>query len=144
MASLAMLSKGQEVQIDRFSELVPMADYVPPSDLDSFPSMYYPTDYRILNCWECFEAQGKVCIDGGHNSLYHHTKSSDPGNLFCCKPDSTDEFCTNGATHDYEGIEENVEIVCSEPSYGASSKFENILTNNRNHQMFAFCPTINH
>ena len=33
-----------------------MADYVP-SDSS------YPKDFRILDCWQCFEAQGKVCMD---------------------------------------------------------------------------------
>jgi len=116
---------------------------VPPNDFPSGSKYYYPEEYRIINCWECFEAQGKMCSELGHNSLYHLTKSSDKGNAFCCKPDSTDSYCQHGATHDYQD-EEDVTTVCSQPSVGATSQYSNILTNNRNHQMFAFCPAINH
>lgn len=49
--------------IDRTRPLVPMISYSPPSDLDNDPNYYYPEEYRILNCWECFEAEGKICID---------------------------------------------------------------------------------
>lgn len=129
--------------VDLTYPLVPMEEYQPPNDLDGNPKFYYPTEYRILNCWECFEAQGKMCLDAGHNSLYHHTKTSDPGGAFCCKPDSTDGYCQHGAIHDHEG-ESEITTVCSPPSLGATSKYTNVLTNNRNHQMFAFCPTINH
>lgn len=80
-----------------------MKDYVPPSDFDNVPGMFYPTDYRILNCWECFQAQGKVCHEKGHNSLYYYTKSSDPGNTFCCKPDVNTGFCEDGSFHDHPG-----------------------------------------
>lgn len=87
-----------------------MADYVPPSDFDNDPNNYYPSDYRILNCWECFEAQGKICTDFGHNSLHHHTKSSNPGNAFCCKPDANDGYCKNGHTYDHEGVENDITV----------------------------------
>lgn len=58
MAGLAIQSSKQEAHpmVDSFSPLVPMKDYVPPSDLDNDPNYYYPTDYRILDCWKCFEA----------------------------------------------------------------------------------------
>lgn len=131
--------------IDRTRPLVPMASYSPPNDLNGNNFYYYPSEYRVLNCWECFEAEGKICTDFGHNSLYHHTKSSDPGNAFCCKPDSKDGYCQDGAKHDYDGVEEGIVSVCSEPSNGApNSKFQSILTNGKNHQMFAYCPSINH
>lgn len=110
-----------------------MADYVPPSDFDNDPNNYYPSDYRILNCWECFEAQGKICTDYGHNSLHHHTKSSNPGNAFCCKPDANDGYCKNGHTYDHEGVENDITVQCSPQSFGATNEFENVLTGNRNH-----------
>jgi len=97
LASLATYSKqagGPTEMVDITRPLVPMDSYLPPNDLDNVPDFFYPTEYRVLNCWECFEAEGKVCMDLGHNSLYHHTKSSDPGNVFCCKPGSTDPYCT--------------------------------------------------
>lgn len=123
---------------------VPMVDYVPPSDLDNHSNLHYPTEYRILDCWECFEAQGKVCSDAGHNSLFHHTKSSNHGDAFCCKPDASNNYCQTGNKHDHYGAEHEISTVCSEPSTSASNQFSSILTNGRNHQMFAFCPSINH
>lgn len=147
LASLVSLSIQDEEKlalIDRTRPLVPMAEYTPPSDFDNNPKLYYPNYYRVLNCWECFEAEGKICMDSGHNSLYHHTKSSDPGSAFCCKPDSDEGYCKHGAAHDHEGEEEGIESVCSQPSKGGLSKYSSILTSGKNHQMFAFCPAINH
>ena len=119
-AYLTAKSRQSKAIIDNFSPLTPMADYVPPNDLDNDPNYYYPADYRILNCWDCFAAEGKVCIDQGHNSLFHHTGSSDPGNAFCCKPDADTGYCENGAIHDHSGVENQITTICSEPSVGAS------------------------
>ena len=47
---------------DDESPLVKMSDYVPPT-VPATASYFYPSDYRILNCWECFEAHGKICMD---------------------------------------------------------------------------------
>lgn len=141
IAALVIAARAQTAVIDSFSPLVPMKDYVPPSDLDSTPGLYYPADYRVLNCWECFEAQGKMCIEQGQNSLFLFTRSSDPGNAFCCKPDSNTGFCESGSKHYQSTV--SMTTVCSQPSYGSSSAAtRNILTDNRNHQMFAFCPHI--
>lgn len=43
----------------------PMSEYVP-----SDPK--YPKDFRILDCWQCFQAQGKMCKDKDHASLMDH------------------------------------------------------------------------
>jgi hypothetical protein len=123
--------------------LVPMNQYTPPTDLDSDPNYYYPSEYRVLNCWECFEAQGRICIDEGHNSLYHHTGSSDKGNAFCCKPGSTHKYCTTGNEHKHGDAEEGITSLCS-PSSISTTEYASVLTSNRNHQMFAFCPAISH
>jgi len=145
LVSLSMANDQSTALVDRDTPTtIPMADYIPPSDLDNYINLHYPTEYRILDCWECFEAQGKVCSDEGHNSLFHHTKSSNAGNAFCCKPDSTNGYCQSGNKHDHYGEEHEITTTCSEKSTGASNKFSNILTNGRNHQMFAFCPSINH
>lgn len=146
LATLAAYSNQSEktAMVDTTRPLVAMKDYAPPKDLDNHSKYYYPTDYRILNCWECFEAQGKLCMDQGHNSLYHLTGSSNPGNAFCCKPDSNEGYCKQGGVHSYKGKEEDITTVCSQPSTGASGDFKSILTGNRNHQLFAFCPSINH
>ena len=151
VAGLAALSSTSTTKaepiavIDRTRPLVPMQSYVPPSDLDNDPNYFYPDEYRILNCWECFEAEGRICIDQGHNSLYHHTGSSDRGNAFCCKPGSTHPYCTSGSVHSHEG-EEGIETLCSPQSKGAvNADFEKVLTSqSRNHQLFAFCPAISH
>lgn len=145
IASYAAYKASAEPQAirDPTRPLVPMISYQPPSDLDNDPNYYYPTEYRVLNCWECFEAQGRICIDEGHNSLYHHTGSSDRGNAFCCKPDSTHEYCTTGNVHKHGDTEEGITTLCS-PKSTSSSKYSNVLTQSRNHQMFAFCPAISH
>lgn len=87
-------------------------------------------------------------MDQGHNSLFDHTGTSDPGAIFCCNPNSNEGYCKNGNQYDLyrdgEVIEYGMTTVCSEPSFGANDKFYNILTGNRNHQMFAYCPSISH
>ena len=106
MAYLAIEQSKQESRhplIDTKTPLVPMKDYKPPDDFKNDPNYYYPSEYRILNGWECFQAQGKICMEEGHNSLYYYTKSSDPGNVFCCKPDNNKGLCENGSKHDHPG-----------------------------------------
>ena len=57
------------------SKLIPMADY--------------PKDFRVLSCWDCFSANGKMCSFDENKSMYHLTRSSNYGHGICCKPDST-------------------------------------------------------
>ena len=46
---------------DRTTPLVPMSEYTAPErESEQF---VYPEDYRILDCWQCFEAKGKMCVD---------------------------------------------------------------------------------
>lgn len=138
---MAAAASGQVAVIDSQSPLVPMRDYVPPGDLDSNPGFFYPADYRVLNCWECFQSQGKMCIDKAQGQLFQFTSSSDPGRAFCCKPDINTGFCESGSEHTRES--QTITTICSQPSYGVSdSKYSNVLTDNRNHQMFAFCPHV--
>ena len=57
-----------------------------------------------------------MCVDRDLNSLFHHTGSSNPGNAFCCKPDTNTGYCESGATHNYAGVEgeeEKITTVCS-------------------------------
>ena len=58
MAGLAMCQSEESIPlVDKTTpSTVPMADYVPPSDLDEYNNIHYPTDYRILDCFQCFEA----------------------------------------------------------------------------------------
>jgi hypothetical protein len=97
-----------------------MKDYVPPEDLDEYVYLHYPVDYRILDCWDCFQAEGKLCSDEDHNSLFHHTKSSNKFETFCCKPDNNEGYCQSGNRHDNMGVENGITTVCSQPSAGAN------------------------
>lgn len=113
MATFAMYTKQQ---IDRSTAIVPMTEYVPPDS-------YYPSDYRVLDCWQCFEAQGKICHDEGHKSLFHHTKTAINGYGFCCKPGYNEGYCKHGYTHDFIGEEYGITTICSQNSVGSSSKY---------------------
>ena len=48
-------------------------------------SEYRFHNYRTLNCWECFEAKGKMC----HHEDYHHhvdlLESGNWGDGICCR-----------------------------------------------------------
>ena len=83
---------------DTTTPIVDMSKYVPPSVPDG-ASYYYPKDFRILNCWECFEARGKICIEEKHGKMNQHTGSSDPYNAFCCKQDNNEGYCKDGFRH---------------------------------------------
>ena len=88
-------------------------------------------DWRTLNCWECFEAQGKMCHDKDYSSMTQVTNSRDPGDQVCCRPGFSGEYCNNDDDH-----------ICSQPAHSndQSSPFWDILSpGNMNHQMFAYC-----
>ena len=92
-------------------------------------------EYRTLNCWECFEAQGMIC----HHREYKHElmvlQSGNRGDAICCKPGSTDFHCTRE------------DLVCSMPAVTVdeSSKYTPVATDGIfNYQMYAFCPAIDH
>ena len=129
-----------------------MSEYVPPelTDYQKSQKYTYADYYRVLNCWDCFKAQGKMCIDEVYKSLYWHTYTGNIGSAFCCKPDADDGYCKTGNIHTHEEIDNGetvvreIHMLCSEPSVGATDKYSDILTSGRNHQMFAFCPAINH
>lgn len=95
----------------------------------------YKDDYRVLDCWECFEARGKMCHDKDYGSMMKVTRSSNKGHGICCKPDFYGEHCNSDSLH-----------ICSEPVHdtNSDSKYKDILsTENLNYQMFAFCTTTN-
>ena len=76
-----------------------------------------------------------MCHDKDYKSTITTTGSSNLAHGVCCKPDYTGEHCNNDGDH-----------VCSEPSLieDSSSKWAEILNpENRNMQMYAFCPGIN-
>ena len=45
----------------------------------------YAENFRTLNCWECFEARGKMCIKSDYSSMIAETGSSNRGHGICCK-----------------------------------------------------------
>lgn len=91
----------------------------------------YKDNYRTLTGWECFEAEGKFCHDTNHESMISVTGSSNFGHGVCCKPGFSGEHCNNDGDH-----------TCSQPvaAKETTEEFENVLTNGKNHQMFAFLP----
>ena len=95
----------------------------------------YKWDYRTLNCWECFQARGKMCHDRDYESMIVATGSSYYGHGVCCKSSYDGPHCNNDSKH-----------LCSAPSFitDKESKWADILSpDNLNYQMFAFCPSIN-
>ena len=61
LSVLALIQKT-EGAYDPTKPIVKMADYSKAS--------------RTLDCWECFEAEGKMCHDVAHGSLIAKTGSS--------------------------------------------------------------------
>ena len=114
---------------DRQSPIVLMSEYVP----SYIPERngYHPENFRLLNCWECYQAQGKMCIDKEHDSLYEITKSSFFGDGFCCKPDYNEGYCQTGYRETQGNLD--LEILCSPPAYDTSTSLFNPL-------YYAFCP----
>lgn len=92
--------------------------------------------YRILDCDDCFKAQGRMCHHKDYTVEVNVLQSSNYGLAICCKLDSTEGYCSNDpAVSDY---------VCSMPSIDedTSSDYKDVLTSTelRNYQMFAYCP----
>lgn len=111
----------------------PVKAFFDPSPI--VPMSEYSESYRVLDCFQCFEAQGKFCHHRDYGQTLHDTQEANRGYAFCCRQDSTEGFCSPNS--DYE---------CSMPSYELEpeqSKYKDVLTKtNLNYQMFAFCPMI--
>ena len=75
-----------------------------------------------LDGLDCFRAEGKFC---------HTTGSTTSGYGVCCAPDYTGKNCNNNG------------LKCSQPALAADTvpKYQNVLTNGKNEQFFAFLPT---
>ena len=102
----------------------------------------------MTDCWQCFDAQGKVCMDAEHDNLFtsNHIQTSKGGQVICCKSDYNEGYCKDGNVIADAG-QQPITMVCSPPSFVAdpassSSTYKNVITGNRNHQMFAYCPQI--
>lgn len=59
----------------------------------------YTKNYRTLDGWECFKAQGKFCHDENNNSMIQVTGSSNAGHGICCKPDYEGLHCNSDGEH---------------------------------------------
>ena len=79
------LMHGSRAAYDQTKPIVDMEDY--------------SKNYRTLDCWECFEASGKMCHDKNHKSMIHKTGSSVYGQGVCCKPGYSGEYCNNDGDH---------------------------------------------
>ena len=51
------------------------------------PMSEYTKNYRSLDGWECFKAEGKFCRHKSNKSMIKVTGSSNIGHGICCKPD---------------------------------------------------------
>lgn len=109
-----------------------MAEYEP-----SMACPHCPANYRILDCWECFEAKGKVCMDASHGSMFHFIQTSKTGVVFCCKQDYNEGFCEDGARVGTTQDDHYMDMVCSPPSHSEnpteSGKYADVFTGKRNH-----------
>ena len=119
----------------------PMSEYEP-----SIECPDCPRGLRIGDCWQCFEARGRMCIDKDGKGLFNYMQTTKPGVGFCCAPDSTADVCTSGKVLG-EGPSQ-IEMLCSPESYLSpenlqASPYNQVVTGDRNHQMFAYCPNIN-
>lgn len=56
-------------------------------------------DWRTLNCWECFEARGKMCHDEDYTSMTAVTNSRDPGDQVCCREGFSGDLCNMDDDH---------------------------------------------
>jgi len=74
------------------------AAYVKPKDPITLMKDW-KTNYRTLSCWQCFEAQGKMCHDKDNKSMIKTTGSSNPGHGLCCKPGYAGEHCNDDGEH---------------------------------------------
>ena len=70
----------------------------------------YLQQYRLLNCWECFYAMGKMCTS---DNIYPD------GQGICCKPNATHKKCTSFGNQE-----------CSQPVaiHDTNEKYAGVLT----------------
>ena len=59
----------------------------------------YYRNYRTLDGWECFKAEGKFCHNFNHTSMIRETGSSNFGHGICCKPSYNGTYCNNDGKH---------------------------------------------
>lgn len=119
----ALIFHSANAQYD-YSKLIPMDQY--------------PQYSRVLDCYSCFMAGGRMCHDKNHDSMFYTTYSSNKGNGICCKQKIPRSGICSGTDDKH---------VCSMPAYDTSykSEYKDVFSaeDGRNHQMLAFCPMLN-
>ena len=96
------------------------------------------THFRVLDCRQCFEAKGRMCHPKNYEHDFDALLSTKSGLGICCKPDSTDDQCNDPLNQEQE---------CSMKSFDddPDSIYADVLSvDNRNYQMYAFCPLVDH
>lgn len=75
------------------------------------PMSEFAADYRPLDCWQCFEAEGRMCRHKGLDHLEHLTGTTHKRYGICCKKDA----------HDGQCADESADIECSMSSHHGDS-----------------------
>ena len=85
----------------------------------------YKDYYRVLDCWQCFLAKGRMCHHARYESLLFTTKSGNKGLGICCNPSATNDLCDPL----------NEDLTCSEKSYDPyPTKMKEVMSKgDRNH-----------
>ena len=91
--TIASSALAKQVIKDQTTSIVPMSAYIAPTSDD--PEKYYPRGYRVLDCWQCFRAKGKMCLDKYDRPSFGHTGSMIAGDAFCCRGDYNGEYCAD-------------------------------------------------
>ena len=96
------------------------------------PMSEYSSNWRVLDVWDCFTAEGKFCVEKDYNSMIKLTGSSNRAHGICCKKDYVDTHCSNDGEH-----------MCSAPGLISSKEDPYWHTTNQqgqNYQIFAYNP----
>ena len=82
--------------------------------VDVYDMSLHDEEFRALNCWECFEAKGKICHNRDASKHIEMLGNSNLGHGICCKTGSKSKECMNDSDH-----------ICSDQAYDTSSSSTN-------------------
>jgi hypothetical protein len=57
----------------------------------------YSSPIRVLSCYDCFYANGKMCSPWNITSMILTTGSSNPGHGICCQSNYNDGYCKSSS-----------------------------------------------
>lgn len=116
---LILLVGFSQAQVDYETPIVDMTEY--------------KNYYRVLDCWQCFEAKGIMCTHKAPEYLPQLTQSTNRGLGICCNPKEMRGICSPA----------NTQLECSMESFEARPTYykEILSLASRNNQLFAFCPS---